>query len=285
MVGQEFSRVIREDVRSVRITPDRLAGLPQDYVDAHPVEVDGLVIITTDYPDSSRSAPFAHDAEARRALMTAFLLAAGRTTSRRCAACWTCAPNRPSLLGYASWPDFDAEVKMIKSGAAIADFIERIAALADDAGTARLRRAARAGRARTTLAHRPRRQRVDVLRRTDPQGTLRRGRPAGSSLLRFRRGFAPACSTVTGRLFGVEYVAVPDAPRWHEDVAVHDVLMDGETTRPDLSRPAPARGKYKHAAQFDLVDRSRRPPTARGRACVQLPARADGARRRRHAVS
>ena len=35
------------------------------------------------------------------------------------------------LLGYDGWPDYDAEVKMIGAGAEIAEFIDRIADVAD----------------------------------------------------------------------------------------------------------------------------------------------------------
>jgi thimet oligopeptidase len=58
---------------------------------------------------------------------------------------------------------------------------------------------------------------------------------------------------VTGRLFDVEYVEVTDSSTWHEDVATYDVLRGGERIgriRLDLH---PRKGKYGHAAQFDLA--------------------------------
>ena len=73
VLEQDFSRAIRDDVRSIRITPDRLAGLPQDFVAAHPVDADGLVTITTDYPDYLPFRTFAGDADARRELAVEFL--------------------------------------------------------------------------------------------------------------------------------------------------------------------------------------------------------------------
>ena len=41
-----------------------------------------------------------------------------------------------SLLGYDSWPDYDAEVKMIGSGPAIGEFIDRIRGLVAERATA-----------------------------------------------------------------------------------------------------------------------------------------------------
>ena len=50
-LSQDFGRHIREDVRTVRLAPEQLDGLPDDYRAAHPAGDDGLVAITTDYPD------------------------------------------------------------------------------------------------------------------------------------------------------------------------------------------------------------------------------------------
>ena len=62
---------------------------------------------------------------------------------------------------------------------------------------------------------------------------------------------------VTGRLFGLTYVAVPDAPVWHPDVAAYDVHRGSDAAAPVVGRIYldlhPREGKYKHAAQFDLV--------------------------------
>ena len=77
-----------------------------------------------------------------------------------------------------------------------------------------------------------------------------------------------------------------DAALWHDDVAAYDVsLTDGDRHLGRIYLDLhPREGKYKHAAQFDLVRGRRRPPAPRGRARLQLPARPDGARRRRHDV-
>src|ERR1043165_4781649 len=51
-LGQSFSRTISEDVRAIEFTdPARLAGLPPDFIAAHPPDAKGKIRITTDYPD------------------------------------------------------------------------------------------------------------------------------------------------------------------------------------------------------------------------------------------
>jgi len=51
VVGQDFSKNIRDDVRTVRVRPEELDGLPADWLAAHPAGDDGLVTVTTDFPD------------------------------------------------------------------------------------------------------------------------------------------------------------------------------------------------------------------------------------------
>ena len=61
-VGLEFSRVIRDDVRTVSVAPDRLAGLPQDWLGDpefiqddgdHPTD-EGQVRLADDIADALR---------------------------------------------------------------------------------------------------------------------------------------------------------------------------------------------------------------------------------------
>ena len=78
---------------------------------------------------------------------------------------------------------------------------------------------------------------------------------------------------VTGRLFGIEYVEVPDLASWHEDVASYDVLRDGERLGRIHLDLHPRKGKYGHAAQFDLVPGHRRAASS-PRACWCATSRA-----------
>jgi thimet oligopeptidase len=51
-IGQEFDRNMREDVRYLEIdSAEDLAGLPADYISAHPPGDDGKIRISTQYPD------------------------------------------------------------------------------------------------------------------------------------------------------------------------------------------------------------------------------------------
>ena len=60
---------------------------------------------------------------------------------------------------------------------------------------------------------------------------------------------------VTGRLFGLEWtpVAREDAGTWHDEVASYDVDLDGTRIGRIHLDLHPREGKFKHAAQFDMV--------------------------------
>jgi thimet oligopeptidase len=251
VLDQDFSRIIRDDVRSIRVTPAQLSGLPDDYIAAHPVDADGLVTITTDYPDLMPFRTFARDAAARRQLTFEYLNRGWPANDDVLHEMLSLRDEKARILGYRSWPDYDADVKMIGTGAAIAEFIERIADAAEPAGRrdkqllVDRQRKDDPGAAELTMADVAyyteliRREEFDVdaqdVRRYFDFGNVRRG------LLE-----------VTGRLFGVEYRQV-DVPSWHPDVTAYDVVGDGAPRGRIYLDLHPREGKFKHAAQFDIV--------------------------------
>jgi thimet oligopeptidase len=252
VVEQAFGRNIRDDVRSISLAPAQLAGLPQDYIDAHPPGADGRVTITTDYPDTIPFMSFALDAAARRALIVEFHNRAWPVNDAVLQELLGLRAEHAKILGFESWADFDAEIKMIGSGAAIGTFIDQIAAAAFEPGRRDL----------AVLLERLRADRpeVDVVDRADSafyNEVVRRER-FGVDAQDVRRYFEFAkvrqgLLEVTGTLFGLTYTPAPDAVSWHEDVAVYDVQVEGAPLGRIYLDLHPRQGKYKHAAQFDLV--------------------------------
>lgn len=270
-LGQDFSRTIRDDVRSIRISADRLAGLPADYLQAHPADADGMVTITTDYPDIIPFRSFGHDAQARLELTVQFLCRGWPDNDARLRELLAVRAERARLLGYPSWPDFDAEVKMIGTGAAIAAFIERISAAAQ----------ASSERDRAVLLERLRRDRPEASSLTSADATyyaeLIRVENFDVDAQQVRRYFdfsrvRAGLLEVTGRLFGLGYEPVTDAASWHPDVTVHDVIgPGGERLGRIYLDLHPRPGKFKHAAQFDLATGVRGRTLPEGALVCNLP--------------
>ena len=260
-IGQEFSRNIREDVRRVEVDPADLAGLPDDYVRAHPPGAQGKVAITTDYPDYVPFMTYAKSARAREALFRTYrkrghpanLDVLSRMLSRR--------HELAGLLGYPSWAAYVTEDKMIGSAEAAVAFIARVTAASG----------ARAQADYDTL--------LEELRRDQPSAS--RVEPWDAEVLKERvrarrfgydaQAVRPYFSfaqvqqgvlDVTAHLFGLEYRRRAGASVWDPDVTCFDVYEQGVRIGRFYLDLHPRDGKYKHAAQFTLVS---------GQAGVRLP--------------
>ena len=255
-IDQEFGKVIRDDVRSIRVTPERLAGLPQDFIDAHPADDEGLVTVTTDYPDAVPTRMFAHDQDVRRDMTLAFLDRGWPATDPLLREMFDLRHELANLVGYSDWAAYDADVKMIKEGPAIPAFIDKIS----DAAAGPMKRDLAILLERYRADH-PDADRVLNFDATYYEELVRKEQYDVDSQ-RVRTYFAfdkvrQGLLEVTGRLFGLRYDRISDANVWDADVAAYDVI--------DLAREGavigriyldlhPRAGKYKHAAQFTLTD-------------------------------
>ncbi len=261
-LDQAFGKVIRDDVRTVRVAPERLAGLPEDWREEHPAGDDGLVTVTTDYPDAVPVRMFAHDADVRAEMTRAFLSRGWPENESLLQELFALRHELATLVGFDGWASYDAAVKMIGEGAAIPVFIDRIAEAAEEP----MRRDLAVLLARYREDH-PGAEVVaqpdasyyeEVVRREQLQVDAQQVRTY-FDFGKVRQGLLD----VTGRLFGLRYEQVPSAPVWAEDVTCYDVY---DATTPDggedVTEPFgriyldlhPRQGKYKHAAQFTLAD-------------------------------
>jgi thimet oligopeptidase len=250
VLDQDFARGIRDDVRSVRVRPEQLDGLPSDFVDAHPVGEDGLVELTTDSPDLIPVRTFARDAAVRQDLTFAALNRAWPANDAVLKEILDLRHEQAQLLGYADWPDYDAEVKMIGNGKAILEFIDQAASDAEDAArrdyAVLLERARQDDPGKASLNAADRSYLETLVRHESYQVDAQRVR-AYFDFPAVRAGLLD----VTGRLFGIEYRPA-DVPLWHEDVVAYDVLRDGTEVGRIYLDLHPREGKFKHAAQFPM---------------------------------
>jgi thimet oligopeptidase len=255
-----FSRNIREGRREIRVAPEALAGLPLDFVESHPVGDDGLVALTTDYPDLMPVREYASDRATRAALVGAYNDLAWPDNDPVLTELLEVRAERAALLGYTDWADYETEPRMIGAGAEIPRFLDRLdaaSAAAADAEypelLARLRQ------------DDPTAQAVTIADFWYVLGALKNERHGVDaqevrSYFRFER-VLPGVLETTSALLDVEYVPV-DAGAWHEDVHSYDVLRDGVRLGRIHLDMHPRDGKFSHAACFGLV------PGVRGR---QLP--------------
>lgn len=247
----EFSEHIREAVGRIRVPASALDGLPADYIAAHPADPEGMVTVTTDYPDLAPFLDMSTDRAARRALVEADYARAYPENDAVLARLLDLRARKAELLGFPDFPDYAVATMMMPSGDAIGDFIAEVDAAARPAGLRDRERLLARMREdypdATELTAADNRFYTEVLRRelygVDPL-EVRRYLDFG----KVRDGILD----LTARLFGIAYVRV-DAPAWHADVTAYEVLDGGERIGRIRLDMHPREGKFGHMACFPLV--------------------------------
>ena len=250
-LGLEFSRNIRDGVRSIRVRPEQLDGLPEDFRTQHPADEDGLVTLTTEYPDLLPVRTYATDPEVRLALTREHQSIGWPANEPILAELLRLRAERAHLLGYPDWPTYDAEVKMIGSGGAIADLVDRLDALTAAPAAADVQvmldryRQDVPGATAVTAADNLYYEQVIKNEQYDVDAREVR------EYFRYE-AVKPGVLDVVSRLFGIALQRV-EAPTWHPDVEVYDVTDDDRAIGRVYLDMHPRAGKFNHAAQFPLV--------------------------------
>jgi thimet oligopeptidase len=252
-IGQDFARNIREDRRFVT-TQDHsdLDGLPQDYIDRHrPDPKTGLITIGTDYPDALPVFSYARRESFRKALYTQYnnrgwpknMDVLDRMLARRY--------ELATLLGFANWADYVTSDKMVGSGRAASEFIDRIVEASQAKASAEYERllARKRQTDKTAVV-------VGAWEATYWSEQVRQAEYAFDAqalrpyfpLARVKEGLL----RVSAELFGVEFRRLVGAPVWHPSVECWEMLENGLCAGRFYLDLFPRPDKYTHAAHFDI---------------------------------
>lgn len=250
-LAQQFDRNIRDGRRELRLTPAQLAGLPQDFLDAHRVDDEGLVTVTTDYPDLMPIREYATERSTRWAMTDLQNGLAWEANEPVLAELLRNRQERAELLGFRDWADVETATRMAGSSARVHEFLAEVDA-ASAGGVdaeyelllARLRQDVPEADAVTTadfayLVSAVKREQFDV----DAQQVR--------SYFAFDR-VLPGVLDLTADLLGLAYRQV-DVPRWHDDVLAYEVTREGAVIGRFFLDLHPRDGKYNHAACFTLT--------------------------------
>jgi thimet oligopeptidase len=158
-----------------------------------------------------------------------------------------------NLLGFETWADYITGDKMIGTRQAAGEFIQKIATAADDRLTADYK-ALLARKQRDT----PGATSVDAwdsayLQELVKNDLYKYDSQTVRPYFEYRR-VKQGVMDLTSKMFGIAFRAVPDAAVWHPDVEAFDVLEGSRVLGRVYLDMFPRDNKYKHYAQFTLIN-------------------------------
>lgn len=249
-ISQAFNRNIREDVRSIEVAAERLEGLPQDYIDAHTPNSEGMVVITTNYPDYLPVMQYAEDDELRLELYKQFRLRGYPDNKEVLENLLAKRYELANLVGFDNYAQYVTSDKMIGSAENAAEFIDRINDIAKP----------RAAADYDVLLQRLRQNDPDASVVGDWQKTyleeLIKNEVYQLDSQEIRQYFS--YDKVRDGIFGLveEMFSVEIEPweteAWHSSVETWQIFDDGELVGQFYLDMHPRDGKYNHAAQFGV---------------------------------
>lgn len=250
-IGLKFAANIRNDKGDIKLKPEDLAGLPQDFIDSHKPAADGFVHLTYDYPDVLPVLDFASKRETRKTVMTAFLNRAWPSNETVLKSLLEKRYALAQTLGYADYATLITADKMIGNPQRAASFLDDVNVAAKPAADADLA------------------ELLAFAKTVDPSITELQaydGRYV-SNLLRKQKYAVDAAEVrqyftydkartgifgLISDLFGAQFKPW-DTPVWDKSVSAWELYdKDGGLVGRFYLDMHPREGKYSHAAQFPI---------------------------------
>ena len=249
---QDFSSNISDTVLTIRVKPQRLKGLPPSFLDQHKPGDDGLVELTTNYPDYFPVITYCDDRSVAKELTEKFDNRAKDKNLPILDKVLSLRSEKAKLLGYETWADYAIEPRMAKTAKAVSAFLDQVSKELET--PARKEYQAFAAEYRR-LGHNPG-KRIPNFERLYIEEKLR-AKKYGFDSKELSNYFEVSNVTkgllrMVARLYGIRFVPDTSAPRWHTDVQVLDVMDRNHKLGRIYLDLYPREGKYKHAAMFEI---------------------------------
>ena len=260
-LGIGFSKNIAEDESVVLLTPEELAGVPDEFVKSLPRSA-GVCILDLSYPVYMQVMENCTNESSREKMWTTYKRRGGKKNVAVLEKAIKLRAEQARLLGYPNCAEYEIEVRMAKNYKAVQEFYEKLRPLVREKATLDLAEFNEAKRAQTG----------------DPKAEFRPWDMAfiKNQLLKTKyavdgekvREYFPMQAAVDGlfnvtqSLYGLEYRDVTatkggtkERPLWHPDVKLYEVYDKATNTLLGefYLDMYPRENKYTHAAQWGLV--------------------------------
>ncbi|MFO0840343.1 MAG: M3 family metallopeptidase [Phycisphaerae bacterium] len=260
-LGLEFEKNIRQDETRVPLTVDELRGASAELLATIPRSGD-LYLVGMDYPTFNPLLEQAENEITRQKVWTAYKRRGGKVNVAILENVLALRAEAAKLLNYASAADFETEVRMSKSAAAVRKFYDQLRPLVRKKAQLDLDELTAAKREHTGDAK-------ATLRPWDQpfyeQYLMKKRYAVDSEKVREyfpMQRVVDGLFSITQSLYGLEYrdvtarAGTKDRPLWHPDVKLYEVWdkatnqLLGEFYLDLYPRP----NKYSHAAQWGLIE-------------------------------
>jgi len=252
LIGQDFSRNIRDDVRTVYAnSAAELEGLPQDFIDRHTPEADGRIKLTINYPDAIPVFTYAKSEALRKRLYMEYF---NRAFPKNVDVLNNLLAKRyelARLLGFDNYAAYVTSDKMVASDKNASTFIDRIA----DASETRakkeylqvLARKQKDDPAATIVNSWESGYYAELVRKAEYNFDAQSVRPY-FQYDRVKQGVLDVMST----LFDVTFKRNATAPVWDKSVECWEIFERDSLLGRFYFDMHPRENKYNHAAQFNI---------------------------------
>ena len=252
-----FDRNINDAQKEVQVSDaSELAGMPQDYIDGHKPDKDGVIHISTNYPDYIPAMNFLVSDALRRRLYLAFNTRAYPQNRDVLMKMLQTRYEIASTLGYRSWADYNAADKMIVSGAHIAEFIRDLDAavrpVADREFQMLLAEKRKSDRQATAIGLQEKSYFQEQVRRSSFNFDSQSVRPY-FPYERVKQGILDTAAT----LFHVSFQREEGVPAWDPSVETWQVIDGGKVIGRFYLDMYPRTGKFSHAEMLPVLDGKR----------------------------
>jgi thimet oligopeptidase len=249
-LSSTFESNIPKDQRSVTAKPGELDGLPQDYIDAHKPGPDGLIKITTDYPDYFPVQTYAKSDDLRKRLAIAYNSRAYPENEKVLRDLINKRDELAKLVGRPNYAALTFEDRMINTPDKVSDLIAQMAAAARPA------------------AERDYAKKLASLREIDPSATKVELWQNGFATQRVQKAFygfdrqearkyfaydnvRDGILRLTEDMFGVQIRPWAYAT-WDKLVEPYEIVESGKVIGRFILDSHPRPGKYEHANAVPL---------------------------------
>jgi thimet oligopeptidase len=252
-LGQSFDTNLAETTLHVDVHASQLAGLSEAFIANHPAQENGLVRLTTDYPDLVPVLNHATDRVMARELYARSESRAAEQNLPILREIVALRHEKATVLGYATWAEYILETRMAKTPAAVKKFLDT---LHESLLPLRERETAvLVEMQRVVLPDAGEQISVADVRYLENAVRKERFQLDAQALAEYFEVGAVlrGILNIASRLYAIAFTACT-SPAWHPDVLVFDVSRDGAMCARVYLDLYPREGKFKHAAVFGMVE-------------------------------